>query len=81
MEGTEVTEIGSAAAKGVTSLFEINALVTVLVLAVLALLWLVRYLIQRNERQGDKIMEALINNTAALSEFKEMVRAFIIQKG
>jgi len=76
----ETGDIGNAAAKGIVSLFEINLLVTVLVLAILALLWLVRYLIQRNERQGDKMTEAFINNTAIIAEFKEMIRAAIAQK-
>jgi len=81
MEGDDVTEISGAAAKGIASLFNIDPLVTVLVLAILALLWLVRYLIQRNEKQGDKITDALIENTAVIAEFKEMIRAVIAQKG
>ena len=76
----ETGDIGNAAAKGIVSLFEINPLVTVLVLAILALLWLVRYLIQRNERQGDKMTEAFIANTAVIAELKEMIRAAISQK-
>lgn len=77
----ETTDLSNAAAKGVASLFNIDPLVTVLVLAIMALLWLVRYLIQRNQEQGDKITDALINNTAVVAEFKEMVRALIAQKG
>lgn len=77
MDADGSTDLTGAAAKGVVSLFNINPLVTVLVLAILALLWLVKYLIKRNEVQGDKVTDALINNTAAFSEFKEMVRAII----
>lgn len=78
--GNDVNDIGGAAAQGIVSLFNIDPLTTVLVLIILALIWLVRYLIQRNERQNDKVTDALLDNTAIISEFKEMIRALMAQK-
>lgn len=75
------TDLTGAAAQGVTSLFQITPLVTVLVLIILALIWLVRYLIERNERQGEKVTDALVNNTAALTALKETVHVVFSQKG
>lgn len=74
MEGS-AKDITEAAAEGISSLFHIDPLVTVLVLSNLALVWLARYLIQRNERQSDKITNALVNNTAALIALKEVIHA------
>ncbi len=54
---------------------EQGALVAFMLLVILALAWFVRYLLQRNESQSKVITDALINNTAVISEFKEMVRA------
>ncbi len=78
--GEDVNDISGAAAQGIVSLFNIDPLVTVLVLVNIALVWLARYLIQRNEKQNDKVTQALIENTAVIAEFKEMVRALMAQK-
>jgi len=54
---------------------EAGALCSFMLIVILALAWFVRYLIHRNDAQNKVITDALINNTAVISEFKEMVRA------
>lgn len=76
----ESVDLTGAAASGVESLFHVNELTTVLVLIILALAWYVRYLILRTEKQGDRITDALIQNTGIISELKEMIRAALNQK-
>lgn len=54
---------------------ESTALIALMLLIILALAWFVKYLINRNDAQNKIVIDALINNTAVISEFKEMVRA------
>ena len=68
-------QLVGTASKGIESLFYINPLVTVLVLLVMVLISLCAYLIKRNEAQNEKVMQVLVNNTAAITEFKEVLRA------
>lgn len=75
MPQDNVTDITQAAAQGVNSLFTISPLTTVLVLVILGLCWVIREQMKRNERQSDKITDALINNTSALTALKEVINA------
>lgn len=54
---------------------EAGALPAFELLVIFALCWMVRYLIKRNDDLNKVVTDALVNNTAVISEFKEMVRA------
>jgi hypothetical protein len=52
-------------ASGIGHLYEWGALVTLLVLIVLALLYAVRTLYERNQTLADNVTKALVDNTAS----------------
>lgn len=54
---------------------EQGALAAFMLLVILALLWLVKYLIKRNETLTDKVMSVVENNTAAFEKWTEVQRA------
>tara|TARA_A200000113_G_scaffold182363_1_gene168495 strand:+ start:1394 stop:1606 length:213 start_codon:yes stop_codon:yes gene_type:complete len=58
------------AARGVMDLYEYGPLVTFMLLVILGLMWLCRYLIQRNTKQGEKLLEVVEGNTKAMTELK-----------
>lgn len=70
-------DLTKAAASGVTDLMQITPMITLLILIILALLWFIRSLLidARTERQLNR--DALIGNTAILSELKELIRGAV----
>ena len=60
--------------QGISSLYEFGALVTVLVLVVVALLYDRKNLIARNNDLQDKLVGMLVENIKAITEFKEVLR-------
>lgn len=69
--------IEAASANGINSLFAINPLTTVLVLAIMGLCWFIRSLMNDLRDAHNKAIDTLVANTAVVSEMKEMVRAAI----
>lgn len=67
--------MADAAASGVKSLFGIAPIVTILVLAVLLLLWFIKSLMKDLKENQNKTTDALISNTAIISSFQEVIRA------
>lgn len=68
-----MTEI-EIASKGIYQLYEMGAVVTILVLIDLALIWFCRYLIQRNTALSDKFATVVEQNTKAFIELREAIR-------
>lgn len=75
-----IGDIEGAAAEGIKSLFGVDPLTTALVLAILALLWFIRFLLldAREERKLNR--DALTNATTVIAELKEMIRGAINSK-
>lgn len=65
---------------GVTSLFGIAPIVTILVLIIIALCWFIRQLLADAKTDRKMVLDVVVSNTAVISEFKEMVRGAINQK-
>lgn len=72
--------IEAAGANGINSLFAVNPLTTVLVLAIMGLCWFVKSLMNDLRDAHQKAIDTLISNTTVMSEMKEMVRAAIQNK-
>lgn len=70
----------AASANGINSLFAINPLTTVLVLAIMGLCWFIKSLMNDLRDAHQKAIDTLVSNTAVMSEMKEMVRAAIQNK-
>lgn len=59
---------------GLAELLKLGAVVTVLVLAIVILLWFIRELLRDAKQERQLNRDALVNNTAVLSELKELIR-------
>lgn len=67
--------------KGVEQLLSVSPLVTALILVIVVLIWFIRDLLKSSKEDRMLSREdakhstnALINNTAVISEFKELIR-------
>ena len=69
----KVLEVG---ADGISRLFELGGLVTVLVLVVIAMASLCVYLVRRNNQLADKFVEVLVDVKTSNIELKSSVDAF-----
>lgn len=54
---------------------EQGALAAFMLLVIMGMAWLLIYLIKRNDALSEKMTAAFIQNTAVISEFKEVIRA------
>jgi len=79
MDGTQVT-MESTIAQGVSSLFGLAPIITVLVLIIVVLCWFIKSLLQDAKEERRLTRDALTGNTAVISEFKEMVRNALANK-
>jgi len=59
---------------GVKELLSVSPLVTALVLGIICLMWFIKTLLKEAKEERTLNREALINNTAVISEFKELIR-------
>jgi len=74
---SEITSLEHAASSGAASLFTLGPIVTILVLAIMGLIWFIKSLLQdaRDERKLNR--DALVNVTTVITELKEIVRHVI----
>lgn len=70
-------ELTKAAADGVTSVMGVSPIVTILMLIILAMAWFIRMLLLDAKEERRVTRDALIGNTAILSELKELIRGAV----
>ncbi len=70
-------EITGAAAKGVNSLWDIAPVVSILVLAIMVLLYFIRGLLMDAKEERKANRDALIGNTAVLARLEELILATV----
>lgn len=63
--------------KGVSSLMNLGPLVTLLLLVILGQFWIIKCFIKDAKDERTLNRDALMNNTAVISEFKELIRGAI----
>lgn len=66
-----------AVSDGVSSLFGLAPIITILVLIIIGLCWFIKSLLQDAKEERRLNREALLGNTSVIAEFKEMIRAAI----
>ena len=74
------TTIESTVSSGVSSLFGIAPIVTILVLIIIILGWFIKQLLADMKADRQKMFDVVVNCTAVVAEFKEMVRGALNQK-
>lgn len=74
------TEIASAAAKGLNSLWDISIALTVLTLVILGLLLFIRALLSDAREERNRYLQTLEKNTEAFNSLKEIIRVAISVK-
>lgn len=70
-------ELQGAAANGVNGLWHIAPVVSVLVLAIMVLLYFIRGLLLDAKEERKVMRDALVANTAVLARLEELIRATV----
>lgn len=68
-----------AAANGVNSLWNIAPVVTILVLAIIVLLWFIRNQLLDAKEERKVVRDALTGNTAVLARLEELIRTTVLK--
>lgn len=66
--------IEESVAVGVVKLYELGAVVVILTIAIIALGWFVKYLLNKTEKLQESLLNVQIETVKILTELKEVIR-------